>query len=155
MIRCGKCGSRVTTAKNTRDVRYVVCRNRLNFRTCGQGSKRLDLLEKIIITHIKQIDMDKVFSYHQVDTSIENRLKVELVSLESDALIYNEKIKKRKEDKLTPSLPYAEALTDIEDRIQEIQKELLHVQINEPLVDIKKYDIDMLMNYENVELRMS
>ncbi|WP_288493133.1 recombinase family protein [uncultured Pantoea sp.] len=155
MIRCGKCGSRVTTSKNTRDVRYVVCRNRLNFRTCGQGSKRLDLLEKTIISHIKQIDLTKVLSQEEFDTSKETKLKVELIALEADAELYNQKIKKRKEDKLIPSLPYAEALTEIEDRIQEIKNKLSQAQPNEPLVDIKEFDIAMLMDYENVELRMS
>ncbi|MCW6030147.1 recombinase family protein [Pantoea sp. JK] len=155
MIRCGKCGSRVTTSKNMRDVRYVVCRNRLNFRICGQGSKRLDLLEKVIINHIKKIDMNKVFSYQEVDTSIDATLKSELLTLEIEAESCKVKINERKKAKKTLSFSLAETLTDIEDRIVEIHKQLQGLNLTDPLVSIEDFDLEMLMDYNNVELRMS
>ncbi|ORM57852.1 recombinase family protein [Pantoea rodasii] len=155
MIRCGKCGSRVTTAKNTRGVRYVVCRNRLNFRICGQGSKRLDFLEKMVINHIKQLDMNKVFSYQEVDTTFEATLKSELAVLEIEAENCKVKIEERKKAKKTPSFALADTLTDIEDRINEVHNQLQGLDLNDPLVDIDSYDVAMLMDYTNVDLRMS
>ena len=155
LIRCGKCGSRVTTSKNSRGVRYVVCRNRLNFRICGQSSKKLELLEKIIIDHIKQIDLEKVFSFQKVDTSTENLIKSELLALENEAENYIAEIDARKKQKKPPSFRLESSLTDIEDRISELQKQLTDLEIDEPLVKIEMYDVSDLMDFTNIELRMS
>lgn len=154
-VRCGKCGSKVTTSKNARGVRYVVCLNRRNYELCGQKSIRLDALEKVVTTYAKQLDMSKIFSYEEVDTSLEAALQSELQSLETDEKNCLAKIEQRKKEKKTASLALANVLTDIQDRIEEIRKELLEVSVNEPLVAIESYNIDDLLDPTNKELRMS
>ncbi|WP_323929417.1 recombinase family protein [Aeromonas caviae] len=154
-VRCGKCGSKVTTSKNARGVRYVVCLNRRNYELCGQKSIRLDALEKVVTTYAKQLDMSKIFSYEEVDTSLEAALQSELQSLETDEKNCLAKIEQRKKEKKTASLALADVLTDIQDRIEEIRKELLEVSVNEPLVAIESYNIDDLLDPTNKELRMS
>lgn len=154
-VRCGKCGSKVTTSKNSRGVRYVVCLNRRNHEICGQKSIRLDALEKIVTTYAKQIDLSKVFDYEKVDTSLEAALQSELQSLETDEKNCLVKIEQRKKEKKTASLALADVLTDIQDRIEEIRKELLEVSVNEPLVAIENYNIDDLLDPSKKELRMS
>lgn len=49
----------------------------------------------------------------------------------------------------------ADALTDIQDRIEEVRKELQEVSVNEPLVAIENYNINDLLDPTKKELRMS
>lgn len=103
IVRCGKCGARVTTSKNSRGVRYVVCLNRRNYEMCGQKSIKLDEFEKIVISHAQQVDMSKVFSYDKVDTSRESTLNSELSNLEIDekiVLMILTHVKKRRKQHL-------------------------------------------------------
>lgn len=103
IVRCGKCGARVTTSKNSRGVRYVVCLNRRNYEICGQKSIKLDEFEKIVISHAQQVDMSKVFSYDKVDTSRESNLNSELSNLEIDeknVLMILTHVKKRRKQHL-------------------------------------------------------
>lgn len=155
MVRCGKCSSRVTTSKNGRGVRYVVCLNRRNYEMCGQRSIKLENIEKIIIEHTKQIDISKVFSYKNVDISLKASLYSELASLEVDEANCNIKIAERKREKKTASLVLASTLVEIQDRIEEIRKQLVEIKVNAPLPDIQELDITKLMNTSNIELRMS
>lgn len=155
LVRCGKCGSKVSTSKNERGVRYVVCLHRRNHEICGQKSVRLDALEHVVTTYAKQLDMSKIFSYEEVDTSLEASLQSELQSLEADEISCLAKIEKRKKEKKTASLVLADTLTEIQDRIEEIRKELLEIRVNDPLVEIGQYNLEELMDTSNIELRMS
>lgn len=155
LVRCGKCGSKVTTSKNGRGMRYIVCLARLNYLICGQKSIRLDEVEKIVINHVKQVDMSKVLSISNVDTTSEAQLQAELIELEIEEQKCNDKIEERKILKQRASLPLATALTDIQDRIEEVKSELLNLQVQEPLPDISNVDLSALMDASNVELRMS
>ncbi|MBB6113612.1 DNA invertase Pin-like site-specific DNA recombinase [Rahnella inusitata] len=155
LVRCGKCGSKVTTSKNGRGMKYIVCLARLNYLVCGQKSIRLDEVEKIVINHVKQVDMNKVLSISNVDTTSEAQLQAELIELENEEQKCNDKIEERKIQKQRTSLPLATALTDIQDRIEEVKSELLNLQVQEPLPDIIDVDLSVLMDARNVELRMS
>ncbi|MCF7716487.1 recombinase family protein [Aeromonas jandaei] len=154
-VRCGKCGAKVTTSRNARGVRYVVCLNRRNYELCGQKSIRLDALEKVVTTYAKQLDMSKIFSYEKVDTSLEATLQSELQSLQEEEKSCIATIEKRKKEKKTLSLVHADALANIQDRIEEVRKELLELNVIDPLVDVKQFNLDDLMDASNIELRMS
>ena len=155
IVRCGKCGARVTTSKNSRGVRYVVCLNRRNYEICGQKSIKLDAFEKIVISHVQQVDMSKVFSYDKVDTSHESTLNSELSNLEIDEKNCITDIEARKKAKKTASLVLANTLVEIQDRIEEIKQQLLELKIEEPLPEIQHFSINDLTNQSNIELRMS
>lgn len=155
LIRCGKCGSKVTTSKNSRGVRYVVCRNRLNFRLCGQSIKKLELLEKWLIIHIKQIDLQKILSFKKKDISQDELITNEILALESEANSFITEIEARRRENKTPSFRLENSLTEIEDRILELKKQLKEVEIDEPLVEIDLIDVEKLMDFSNIELRMS
>lgn len=155
IVRCGKCGARVTTSKNSRGVRYVVCLNRRNYEICGQKSIKLDEFEKIVISHAQQVDMSKVFSYDKVDTSHESTLNSELSNLEIDEKNCIIDIEARKKAKKTASLVLANTLVEIQDRIEEIKQQLLELKIKDPLPEIQHFSIDDLINPSNIELRMS
>lgn len=156
LVRCGKCGSKVTTSKNPRGVSYVKCMGRRNDKiSCDQKSIKLEELERIVVTYAKQLDMSKIFSYKKVDTSHEATLQSELQSLESDEKSCLAKIEQRKREKKTASLHLADTLTDIQDRIDEIRKELNEIGVNDPLVEIDKFNVDDLLDASNIELRMS
>ncbi|MCW2106745.1 UNVERIFIED_ORG: DNA invertase Pin-like site-specific DNA recombinase [Rahnella aquatilis] len=155
LVRCGKCGSKVTTSKNGRGMRYIVCLARLNYLICGQKSIRLEEVEKIVINHVKQVDMNKVLSISNVDTTSEALLQAELIQLEIEEQKCNDKIEERKKLKQRTSFPLATALTDIQDRIEEVKSELLNLQVQEPLPNISNVDLSALMDVSNVELRMS
>lgn len=101
-----------------------MCLNRRNHEVCGQKSIRLSELERVVTTYAKQLDMSKIFSYEEVDTSLETKLQSELQSLEADEKNCLAKIEQRKKEKKT-YLALADALTDIQDRIEEIQKNFL------------------------------
>lgn len=155
-VRCAKCGSKVTTSKNPRGVSYVKCRGRRNDEIlCGQKSIKLIELERLVINYAKQLDMSKVFSYEKADISHEASLQSELQSLEVDEKNCLAKIEQRKREKKIASLVHADALTEIQDRIEEIRKELLEINVSDPLVDIKQFNLDGLMDASNIELRMS
>lgn len=154
-VLCGKCGSKVTTSKNPRGVSYVKCRGRRNDEIfCGQKSIKLIELERLVINYTKQLDMSKIFSYKEADTSLETSLQSELQSLEADEKACHENIEKRKKEKKT-FLPLANALIDIQDRIEEIQNKLLELNVSDPLVNIKQFNLDDLMDASKIELRMS
>ncbi|QUY50333.1 recombinase family protein [Serratia plymuthica] len=155
LVRCGKCGSKVTTTKNGRGMRYITCLNRLNYKICGQKSIRLEEVERIVITHVKQVDLSKVLSISNADTSNEALLQAELIELKIEEQSCRVKIDERKRLKQRASLPLANALTDIQDRIEEIQSEILNLQVQEPLPDISSDSISALLDASNVELRMS
>ncbi|MDQ1884893.1 recombinase family protein [Aeromonas salmonicida] len=154
-VLCGKCGSKVTTSKNPRGVSYVKCRGRRNDEIfCGQKSIKLIELERLVINYTKQLDMSKIFSYKEADTSLEASLQSELQSLEADEKACHENIEQRKKKKKT-FLPLANALIDIQDRIEEIQNKLLELNVSDPLVNIKQFNLDDLMDASKIELRMS
>lgn len=153
-VRCSQCGSKVTTSSNSIGDRYVVCKGRRNFEICTQKGVLLKRLEKVVTTYAKQLDMSKIFSYEEVDTSLEAALQSELQSLEIDEKSCLAKIEQRKKERKT-YLPLADALTDIQDRIEEVRKELLEVSVNEPLIAIENYNIDDLLDPTKKELRMS
>ncbi len=154
-VLCGKCGSKVTTSKNPRGVSYVKCRGRRNDEIfCGQKSIKLIELERLVINYTKQLDMSKIFSYKEADTSLEASLQSELQSLEADEKACHENIEQRKKEKKT-FLPLANALIDIQDRIEEIQNKLLELNVSDPLVNIKQFNLDDLMDASKIELRMS
>ncbi|HEH9411626.1 TPA: recombinase family protein [Aeromonas salmonicida] len=154
-VLCGKCGSKVTTSKNPRGVSYVKCRGRRNDEIfCGQKSIKLIELERLVINYTKQLDMSKIFSYKEADTSLEASLQSELQSLETDEKTCHENIEQRKKEKKT-FLPLANALIDIQDRIEEIQNKLLELNVSDPLVNIKQFNLDDLMDASKIELRMS
>lgn len=155
LVRCGKCGAKVTTSKNARGVRYVVCLNRRNYEVCGQKSIRLIELERLVINYANQLDLSKIFSYEEVDTSLKATLQSELQSLQEEEKSCIATIEKRKKEKKTLSLVHADALADIQDRIEDIRKELLEINVDDPLVEIKQFNLDDLMNASNIELRMS
>lgn len=155
LVRCGKCGSKVSTSTNGRGVRYIKCRNRLNFLMCGQKSIRLENLEQIAINHSKQVDINKVFDFRNVDKSLEATLSSELSSLESEEQECLSQIKKRKNEKKRVSLVLATTLTEIQDRIEELQQELLNLTSNDVAPEIGSIDITALMDVSNVDLRMS
>ncbi|AKE10745.1 recombinase family protein [Serratia liquefaciens] len=155
LVRCGKCGSKVTTTKNGKGMRYITCLNRLNYKICGQKSIRLEEVERIVINHVKQVDMSKVLSISNVDTSSEAQLQAELIELKIEEQSCIVKIEERKILKQRTSLPLANALTDIQDRIEEVTNEILNLQVQEPLPDISSESISALLNASNVELRMS
>lgn len=154
-VLCGKCGSKVTTSKNPRGISYVKCRGRRNDEIfCGQKSIKLIELERLVINYTKQLDMSKIFSYKEADTSLEASLQSELQSLEADEKACHENIEQRKKEKKT-FLPLANALIDIQDRIEEIQNKLLELNVSDPLVNIKQFNLDDLMDASKIELRMS
>ncbi|WCH28235.1 recombinase family protein [Aeromonas salmonicida] len=154
-VLCGKCGSKVTTSKNPRGVSYVKCRGRRNDEIfCGQKSIKLIELERLVINYTRQLDMSKIFSYKEADTSLEASLQSELQSLEADEKACHENIEQRKKEKKT-FLPLANALIDIQDRIEEIQNKLLELNVSDPLVNIKQFNLDDLMDASKIELRMS
>lgn len=154
-VRCSQCGSKVTTSSNSTGDRYIVCKGRRNFEICTQKGVMLKRLEKIVTTYAKQIDLSKVFDYEKVDTSLEAAMQSELQYLEAQEKDGIAKIEQRKKEKKTASLAFADALTNIQDRIEEIRKELLEVSVNEPLVAIENYNIDDLLDPSKKELRMS
>ncbi|MEG3135641.1 recombinase family protein [Rouxiella sp. T17] len=153
-VRCGKCGSRVTTSTNGRGVKYIKCLSRLNFQICGQKSIKLFEVEKIVINHVKQVDMAKVLSL-DIDTSDEANLISELLVLQSEEQECIDQIEARKQSKQRVSLPLANALTDIQDRIEVVQEELSQLKVTEPLPDIQMIEVEQLMDASNVPLRMS
>ena len=157
LVRCGQCGSKVTTSKNARGVRYVVCLHRRNHEVCTQKAIRLENLEKLTINNALGIDMNLVFSPKDTTSviSTEAKLKAELEALYVDLSDCKNKIAQRKEDKKRPSVALAETLTDIEDRIDEIENELSVLNVNEPIVDLGEHNLDELMCVSNTELRMS
>ncbi|MHA3541530.1 recombinase family protein [Yersinia enterocolitica] len=155
LVRCGTCGSKVSTSTNGRGVRYIKCRNRLNFLMCGQKSIRLENLEQIAINHSKQVDMNKVFDYKKNDKSLEATLSSELSSLESEEQECLSQIHERKKEKKRVSLVLATTLTEIQDRIQDVKVELLNLNSNDVAPDISSIDTTALMDASNVDLRMS
>ncbi|WP_411749142.1 recombinase family protein [Serratia marcescens] len=155
IVRCGKCGSKVTTTKNGRGMRYITCLNRLNYKICGEKSIRLEEVERIVINHIKQVDMEKVLSISNVDISTEVQLQAELIELKLEEQDCISQIEKRKSQKLRVSLPLATALTDIQDRIEKVNEEILALQVYEPLPDISNENISSLLDVSNVDVRMN
>ncbi|CRY67110.1 Uncharacterised protein [Yersinia kristensenii] len=64
-------------------------------------------------------------------------------------------IEERKKNKKSVSLPLMVALTDINDRIEDVQSKIIHISVSEPIQCFEDYDLDMLVDITNIPLRMN
>ncbi|WP_374445910.1 recombinase family protein [Providencia sp.] len=155
MLRCGKCGARVTTSKNGRGVRYIVCLNRKNHEICGEKSVRMQELEHLIIMHAQKIDLAKIHSYIQGDVSNEDLYKDELLDLEEDEKHFLAKIKERKNEGKVASFILINGLVEVRNKIEEIKQKIKDIGVHEEIPEIKHDHIEELMDPSNVDLRMT
>ncbi|CNH81450.1 Resolvase%2C N terminal domain [Yersinia pekkanenii] len=155
ICRCGLCGGPVSTSTNSIGVTYIRCRNRINFETCSNGGIRLDFTERALLGHIKQIDFQKLINNKHDDISELDLLNSEMELLLSDQAQCMTQIEERKKNKKSVSLPFAVALTDLNDRIGDVQGKINHISVSEPIERFEDYDIDMLCDVTNIPLRMN
>ncbi|TAJ01888.1 recombinase family protein [Pectobacterium versatile] len=154
IIRCGKCGGRVTTSVNSKGDRYIRCRNRINFEICNADGFKYDLAEKVIFSHVKQVDFSSIINGTSKLDQLSG-LKSELLQLEIEENEWLTAIDERKKTKQRISIAFATGLSDVQERIDLVKQEIVELSLNEAIPDFEQFDIDILLNPENVDVRLA
>lgn len=153
ILKCGCCGGNIAIHYNHVRVKYIICRNREEKKICDSKSIQYLRVEKNILQLVKNIDFNKLMSEGILDRgSIIDGIREELATLRKEEQKYIDKIKKRKSEGKLAGIHLSEGLTEIQDRIEELDKEIIKSQ---DIKEIPKLDfnIEEVLDPMNVELR--
>ncbi|HGF0738084.1 TPA: recombinase family protein [Klebsiella pneumoniae] len=153
ILKCGCCGGNIAIHYNHVRTKYVICRNREERRICDAKSIQYIRIEKNILKCVKNVDFQKLMIESTgSETSVLDGLREELSSLRREESSYNDKINERKLAGKRVGIHLNDGLTEVQDRIEEIEKEIISAQT---VREIPKFDFDMdeVLDPMNIELR--
>ncbi|MFG0800808.1 recombinase family protein [Leclercia sp. GLN_9] len=153
ILKCGCCNGNIAIHYNHVRAKYVICRNREEKKSCNAKSFQYIRIEENILKVVKNVDFQKLMNEGRADkSSILDSLRIELSSLREEEKLYQEKIAERKAAGKKASIAFMEGLTDVQDRIDELEDRLSHEQVESeiPAFDFNLYDV---LDPTNVELR--
>ncbi|EFV9652930.1 resolvase, partial [Shigella sonnei] len=153
MLKCGHCGGNIAIHYNHVRTKYVICRNREEKKICDAKSIQYMRIEKNILQLVKNVDFNKLMMEGKSDSdSLLASLREELSTLQKEAETYQVKINERKAAGKKASLPLMTGLTEVQDRIEEIESEILNSK-NIKEIPVFDFDINKVLDPLNVELR--
>ncbi|HDY8534900.1 TPA: recombinase family protein, partial [Klebsiella pneumoniae] len=153
ILKCGCCGGNIAIHYNHVRTKYVICRNREERKICDAKSIQYIRIEKNILKCVKNVDFQKLMIESTgSETSVLDGLREELSSLRREESSYNDKINERKLAGKRVGIHLNDGLTEVQDRIEEIEKEIISAQT---VREIPKFDFDMdeVLDPMNIELR--
>jgi len=153
ILKCGCCNGNIAIHYNHVRAKYVICRNREEKKTCDAKSFQYIRIEENILKVVKNVDFQKLMNEGRADkSSILDSLRIELSSLREEEKLYQEKIAERKAAGKKASIAFMEGLTDVQDRIDELEDRLSHEQAES---EIPAFDFNLsdVLEPTNVELR--
>ncbi|MFO3953275.1 recombinase family protein [Enterobacter hormaechei] len=153
ILKCGCCGGNISIHYNHVRMKYVICRTREEKKECDAKSIQYLRIEKNILETVKKVDFQKLMleSTGQ-DSSPIDVLREELSELRAEEARYIQTIAERKKKRLIIRSQQSDALTSVQDRIDEVENELAQLmEVKEvPKLD---FDMDAVLEPTNVELR--
>lgn len=152
-LKCGYCGGNIAIHYNHVRTKYVICRNREERKICDAKSIQYIRIEKNILKCVKNVDFQKLMIESTgSETSVLDGLREELSSLRREESSYNDKINERKLAGKRVGIHLNDGLTEVQDRIEEIEKEIISAQT---VREIPQFDFDMdeVLDPMNIELR--
>lgn len=153
ILKCGFCGGNIAIHYNHVRTKYVICRTREEKKSCDSKSIQYLKIERNILETVRNVDFQKLMLESTGnDTSPIDVLREELSELRIEEVRFTQMIEERKAKGLRIQYQHTEGLTGVQDRIEEVESEL--VQLVE-VRDIPKLDFDMeaVLDPMNVELR--
>ncbi|GJL43879.1 hypothetical protein TUM17577_50880 [Enterobacter asburiae] len=153
ILKCGNCGGNIAIHYNHVRTKYVICRNREEKKICDAKSFQYTRIEKNILQLVKNIDFNKLMMEGQSDSDLLlASLREELSTLKKEEETYQIKINERKVAGKKTSLPLMTGLTEVQDRIEEIESDILNAK-NIKEIPVFDFDINKVLDPMNVELR--
>ena len=153
ILKCGHCGGNIAIHYNHVRTKYVICRNREEKKICDAKSFQYTRIEKNILQLVKNIDFNNLMMEGQSDSDLLlTSLREELSTLKKEEETYQIKINERKVAGKKTSLPLMTGLTEVQDRIEEIESEILNAK-NIKEIPVFDFDINKVLDPMNVELR--
>lgn len=153
ILKCGCCGGNIAIHYNHVRTKYVICRTREEKKRCDAKSIQYIRIEKNILNTVLNVDFAKLAEENTTgNDSVQDSLKIELAALQVEERSYQTKITKRKEEGKKTSLPLMEGLTDIQDRIDDVLKQLERMTDTQS-IPVLDYDLESILDPMNVELR--
>lgn len=153
ILKCGHCGGNIAIHYNHVRTKYVICRNREEKKICDAKSFQYTRIEKNILQLVKNIDFNKLMMEGQSDSDLLlASLREELSTLKKEEETYQIKINERKVAGKKTSLPLMTGLTEVQDRIEEIESDILNAK-NIKEIPVFDFDINKVLDPLNVELR--
>lgn len=162
VIKCGVCGGDTSVLQNTRvkvvDGKktyipyktFLRCRNKYELRKCKQGDLRYEVIERAILQHLMGLDISSLLA-KPIDNQVE-LYRSELESCIADKVQYETLIDERKKEgkRIRPNT--IDALEDVEDRIDELNK-LIESHVEDNFVPDFNVDFGNIANVSNVSER--
>lgn len=153
ILKCGCCNGNIAIHYNHVRAKYVICRNREEKKSCDARSFQYIRIESNILNVVKNVDFQKLMNEDKTDKNkLMDSLLVELSSLRTEEKLYQKKIAERKAIGKKASIAFMEGLTDIQDRIDELE-ERLNNEKSESEIPVFDYNLDDVIEPTNVELR--
>ena len=159
VIKCGACGGDTSVVQNTR-VRvidgvkkyipyktFLRCRNKYELRTCKQGDVRYEVVERVLLEYMKGLDIASLLA-KPIDNVVE-LYRSELEQCKADELGYRNLIEHRKHEGKRIRPDTINALEDVLDRIDELNR-LIESHVEENFVPDFDVDLDNISDINNV-----
>lgn len=152
ILKCGSCGGNIAIHYNHVRTKYVICRTREEKKSCTAKSIQYVRIERNILETVKNVDFAQLMKTEENKSSPLEALREELSSLRLEENGFNARIEERKNKGLRIGLTLIDGLTEVQDRIVEIENEMIALQnIKEiPRLD---FNIEEVLDPTNVELR--
>lgn len=152
ILKCGCCGGNIAIHYNHVRTKYVICRTREEKKACDAKSIQYIRIEKNILETVKNVDFEQLMKKEENNSSPVDTLREELSSLRAEEKAFITRIEERKNNKLRAGLILSDGLTEVQDRIIQVEDELIALQ---DVREIPKLDfnIDEVLDPMNVELR--
>lgn len=152
ILKCGCCGGNIAIHYNHVRTKYVICRTREEKKACDAKSIQYIRIEKNILETVKNVDFEQLMKKEETNSSPVDILREELSSLREEEKAFITRIEERKKKGLLTGIMLSDGLTEVQDRILQVEDELIELQ---DIREIPKLDfnIDEVLDPMNVELR--
>lgn len=162
IIKCGKCGGDTSVLQNTRVKMvdgerkfipyktFLRCRTKYELKKCKQGDIRYEIIERAILFHLMELDIATLLA-SPLDNKVE-LYRSELESCRADKIQYEKIIDERKKEgkRIRPNT--IDALEEVEDRIDELNR-LIESHVEDKFVPDFNVDLDKIADVSNVKDR--
>ncbi|WAT08855.1 recombinase family protein [Rouxiella badensis] len=159
VIKCGLCGGDTSVLQNTRvkmvdgERKYIPyktflrCRNKSELKKCKQRDVKYELIESVILLHLMGLNIASLLA-SPIDNQVE-LYRTELESYIADKVQYNAMIEERKREgkRIRPNT--IDALEEVEDRIDELNR-LIENHVDENFVPDFNIDLEKITDISNV-----
>ncbi|MDY2736179.1 recombinase family protein, partial [Intestinibacter sp.] len=160
MLICGKCGSKMTlNYKSNSDITYYVCGNkkRNGNKSCNCKNLRTDKTDKLIIEHIKTVNIEKIIKeYNKMkDCNINDKKEIDIEIKKKQKKIKD--IEKQVDNLVTQLSNFSESASEflikkieqLNNEIEKLKEEIYSLDNSKDTLSQANLNLDILVNNIN------